>query len=91
MAITKEEVAKFQNALEDEITTWEWFRYGLRPEDRPYMEKIFTYTRKQAEAGSQGKQIMYTDYLWMATLIAQQKQIETLLLELDALKKSLNL
>ncbi len=54
MGITKEEVAKFQTTLEDEITTWEWFRYGLRPEGHPYMEKIFAYTRQQAEAGSQG-------------------------------------
>lgn len=77
----------FNTWLQEEIDSWREFRRGLRAEQRPVFDRLFTAARKHtAEATCAARPVPF-DALVMAVLLEQQLEIERLAAELDALRK----
>jgi len=76
----------FRPALDMEIASWIMYRKGLRPEDRPYFDKVCQFARQHGDAGSLAARLILSDNIWMSALIEQQKQLELYRQELEIMK-----
>ncbi|MHA1776084.1 MAG: hypothetical protein ACTSWC_04890 [Promethearchaeota archaeon] len=71
-------ILPFRPALEMEIQSWKDYRRGLRPEERPLMDKIMVEARKRSDAGSLAARPLISEVLFLSIFIGQQKEIESL-------------
>ena len=80
-------VPSFRMALEQEIALWHEFRKALRPKDRGTFDKLMDKVRNHGDAGMLANRPVIVDVVFMATLLEQQKEIDRLQKQVEALKK----
>jgi uncharacterized membrane protein len=81
-------VPTFNMFLNEEIAGWSGFRRALRAEDRLVFDRLFVFARQHmAEAAAAARPVPF-DAMVMSVLLEQQKELERLRGELEALKGS---
>lgn len=83
-------VESYRMALEDEIRRWSGFAKALRMEDKEAYDKLMDACRSYASAGSNATQPILFEPMLMSIVLAQQKKIQKIEKELDALKQKLS-
>jgi hypothetical protein len=83
-------VESYRMALEDEICRWNGFAKALRSEDREAFETLMDACRSYASAGSNAVQPILFEPMIISMLLSQQRHIQRLQKELDALKHTGN-
>lgn len=79
-------VETYRMAIEDEIRRWKGFAKALRSEDREAFETLMDACRSYASAGSNAVQPTLFEPMTMSMLLSQQRRLQNLQKELDALK-----
>jgi hypothetical protein len=77
-------------ALEDEIRRWSGFAKALRAEDREAFEALMDACRSSASAGSNATQPIIFEPMVMSVLLSQQKKLQRLEKELNAVKQHIS-
>lgn len=80
-------VESYRMALEDEIRRWNGFAKALRTEDREAFEALMDACRSFASAGSNATQPILFEPMVISILLSQQRKLNTLEKEIDAIKK----
>ena len=80
-------VESYRIALEDEIHRWNGFAKALRAEDKEAFEALMDACRSSASAGSNATQPIIFEPMVMSILLFQQKKLQKLEKELNALKQ----
>ena len=80
-------VPSYRIALEEEIHRWRWFAKALRIDDKEAFETLMDACRSYASAGSNATQPVLFEPMVMSILLYQQKKIDRLEKELNAVKK----
>ncbi len=80
-------VESYRMALEDEARRWNGFAKALRTEDREAFDALMDACRSYASAGSNATQPIIFEPMVMSVLLSQQKELQRLEKELDALKQ----
>jgi hypothetical protein len=75
----------FKKILDAEIQSWTNYRRGLRPEDRPYFDRVMAAARKHWKAGAGAGRIMTSESIIMSVLVEQQKTLDDLRIKLNTL------
>lgn len=71
--------------LDVEIESWKGFRYALRRDDREAWDRMVQEVRERfGDAVERSGKAFATEPVFMALLLAQQKMIERLMMELQA-------
>ncbi|MCP4764105.1 MAG: hypothetical protein GY870_20195 [archaeon] len=83
-------VPAFRPALEGEISSWDNFKRGLRPEEREIFNTLSGYARIHADAGSLAARPELTQVMFFSMFLEQQKQIESLVKQVDELERKEN-
>lgn len=83
-------VESYRMALEDEIRRWNGFAKALRNEDREAFEALMDTCRSYASAGSNAVQPILFEPMILSMILSQQKHIQRLQKELDAIKHAGN-
>jgi hypothetical protein len=76
-------------ALEDEIRRWSGFAKALRIEDKAAFDALTDACRSYASAGSNATQPILFAPMLMSIALFQQKKIQRLEKELDAIKQKI--
>jgi len=79
-------VETYRMALDDEIRRWNGFAKALRSEDREAFETLMDACRGYASAGSNAVQPILFEPMIMSMLLFQQRHLQRLQKELNALK-----
>ena len=82
-------VESYRMALEDEIRRWSGFFKALRSEDRVVFEVLADACRSYASAGSNSTQPILFEPMLMSIVLFQQRKIQYLERELDAVKQKI--
>lgn len=77
----------FNTFLMEEIDSWKDFRRGLRAEQRPAFDRLFTRARKHTAEATCAARAVPFDALVMCILLDQELELERLATELDVLRK----
>ncbi len=80
-------VESYRMALEDEIRRWSGFAKALRSEDKEAFDALMDACRVFASAGSNATQPIIFEPMILSVLLFQQKRLQRLEKELDALKR----
>jgi hypothetical protein len=80
-------VPSYRIALEEEIHRWRGFAKALRIDDKEAFETLMDACRSYASAGSNATQPVLFEPMVMSILLYQQKKIDRLEKELNAVKK----
>lgn len=80
-------VASYRMALDREIQRWIGFARALRKEDRAAFEQMMDACRNYASAGSNATRPVIFESMIMSILLHQQKTINRLEKEIDAIRK----
>ncbi len=83
-------VLSFRPALEHEIESWKDFKRALRPEDQEVLNKLMTFARIHADAGSLGARPMLSEVLFMSFALEQEKKIVELERKVKELEEKLS-
>lgn len=83
-------VESYRMALEDEIRRWSGFAKALRAEDREAFEALMDACRSSASAGSNATQPIIFEPMVMSVLLSQQKKLQRLEKELNAVKQHIS-
>ncbi len=83
-------VESYRMALEEEIRRWSGFAKALRIDDKEAYDALMDACRSYASAGSNATQPILFEPMLMSIALAQQKKIQKIEKELDALKQKLN-
>jgi len=76
----------FNTWLQHEIDSWSDFRRGLRAEQRPAFDRLFTRARRHtAEATCAARPVPF-DAMVMAILLEQEMELERLACEVESLR-----
>ena len=82
-------VESYRMALEDEISTWNGFAKALRIEDKEIFEALMDACRNYASAGSNATRPLIFEPMLMCIALSQQKKIQKLGKQVEALKDDL--
>ncbi len=82
-------VESYRMALEDEIRRWSGFAKALRIEDKAAFDALTDACRSYASAGSNATQPILFAPMLMSIALFQQKKIQRLEKELDAIKQKI--
>lgn len=82
-------VESYRIALENEISRWGGFSRALRIDDKEAFNALMDACRSQASAGSNATQPIIFEPMVLSMLLSQQKQIQKMEKQLDALKQRL--
>jgi hypothetical protein len=74
-------------ALEDEIRRWNGYAKALRVEDKVAFDILMDACRSYASAGSNATQPIILEPMLLSMLLSQQKQLQRIEKELNALKQ----
>lgn len=77
----------FRPALEFEIRSWTAYRQGLSAKERLVFDQLMNFARARSDAGSLAARPILSDVLFISILIAQQRAIEDLKIELFVVEK----
>jgi len=80
-------VESYRIALGMEIKSWSGFAIALRTDDREAFEQLTDACRNHASAGSNATRPEVFEPMVMSILLEQQKQLNRLQKELDAIKQ----
>lgn len=80
-------VESYRMALEEEIRRWNGFAKALRSEDKLAFDALMDTCRSFASAGSNATQPILFEPMVMSILLFQQKKLQRLEKELDAIKQ----
>jgi hypothetical protein len=80
-------VESYRIALEDEIRRWKGFAKALRSDDKAAFDALIDACRSYASAGSNATQPILFEPMLMSIALFQQKKIQHLEKELDAVKQ----
>ncbi len=80
-------VESYRIALEDEIRRWNGFAKALRSDDKAAFDALIDACRSYASAGSNATQPILFEPMLMSIALFQQKKIQHLEKELDAVKQ----
>ena len=80
-------VESYRMALEDEVRRWSGFAKALRIDDKEAFEALMDACRSYASAGSNATQPIIFEPMVLSILVSQQKQLQRLEKQLDALKQ----
>ena len=80
-------VASYRMALDREIQRWIGFARALRKEDRAAFEQMMDACRNYGSAGSNATRPVILESMIMSILLHQQKTINRLEKEIDAIRK----
>jgi hypothetical protein len=80
-------VESYRIALDIEIKSWNGFAKALRTDDREAFEQLTDACRNHASAGSNATRPEVFEPMVMSILLEQQKQLNRLQKELDAIKQ----
>ena len=80
-------VESYRMALEDEVRRWNGFAKALRIDDKEAFEALMDACRSYASAGSNATQPIIFEPMVLSILVSQQKQLQRLEKQLDALKQ----
>lgn len=69
----------FRPALEMELASWNEYRRGLRPEDRPTFDHLANYARKHADAGSLAARPLLSEVIFFSIALEHHKMIDDLI------------
>ncbi len=83
-------VESYRMALEEEIRRWNGFAKALRAEDREAFEALMDACRSSASAGSNATQPIIFEPMVMSVFLFQQKKLQRLEKELNAIKQHVN-
>lgn len=83
-------VESYRMALDRELQRWSGFARALRNEDRAAFEQITDICRSYASAGSNATRPVVFESMVMCVLLHQQKTLNRLEKELDAVRKQLS-
>jgi adenine C2-methylase RlmN of 23S rRNA A2503 and tRNA A37 len=83
-------VESYRMALEDEVRRWGGFAKALRVEDKETFEALMDACRSYASAGSNATQPILFEPMLMSIVLCQQKRIQMLEKELDAVKQKIS-
>ncbi len=83
-------VESYRMALEEEIRRWNGFAKALRTEDRVAFEALMDACRSSASAGSNATQPIIFEPMVMSVFLFQQKKLQRLEKELNAIKQHVN-
>jgi hypothetical protein len=83
-------VESYRIALEEEIRRWNGFAKALRTEDREAFEALMDACRNSASAGSNATQPIIFEPMVMSVFLFQQKKLQRLEKELNAIKQHVN-
>ena len=82
-------VESYRIALDMEIQRWNGFARALRNDDREAFEQIMDVCRSYASAGSNATRPVVFEPMVMSILLYQQKRLNRLEKELNAVKQGL--
>jgi len=82
-------VESYRLALDMEIQRWNGFAKALRNDDREAFEKLMDACRNYASAGSNATRPVMFEPMVMSILLYQQKRLNRLEKELNAVKQRL--
>jgi len=82
-------VESYRIALDMEIQRWNGFARALRNDDREAFEQIMDVCRNYASAGSNATRPVMFEPMVMSVLLYQQKRLNRLEKELNAVKQRL--
>lgn len=78
----------FNTFLQEEMDSWRDYRRGLRAEQRPAFDRLFTRARRHtAEATCAARPVPF-DALVMSILLEQELELERLSGEVEVLRES---
>ena len=80
-------VESYRMALEDEVRRWNGFAKALRLEDKEAFDALIDACRNYASAGSNATQPIIFEPMVMSMLLFQQKKLQRLEKELNAVKQ----
>jgi hypothetical protein len=80
-------VESYRMALEEEIHRWNGFAKALRSEDKAAFDTLMDACRNSASAGSNATQPIIFEPMVMSMLLFQQKKLQRLEKELNAIKR----
>jgi hypothetical protein len=80
-------VESYRMALEDEVRRWNGFAKALRIDDKEAFDALMDACRSYASAGSNAAQPILFEPMVLSILLFQQKQLQRLEKELDAIKQ----
>lgn len=80
-------VPSYRLALDKELQRWSGFARALRKEDRAAFEQMMNACRNYASAGSNATRPIVFDPMVMSILLHQQKALNRLEKEIDAIRK----
>jgi hypothetical protein len=80
-------VESYRMALEDEIRRWNGFAKALRSEDKEAFDALMDACRSFASAGSNATQPILFEPMVLSVLLSQQKWLQRLEKDLDAVKQ----
>ncbi len=80
-------VPSYRMALDKELQRWSGFARALRKEDRTAFEQMMDACRNYASAGSNATRPVMFESMVMSILLHQQKILNRLEKDLDAIKK----
>ena len=80
-------VASYRMALDRELQRWSGFARALRKEDRTAFDRMMDTCRNYASAGSNATRPVVFEAMAMSILLQQQKNLNRLEKELDAIRK----
>ncbi|MDH5448251.1 MAG: hypothetical protein OEY24_02440 [Candidatus Bathyarchaeota archaeon] len=83
-------IASYRMALDRELQRWSGFTRALRNEDRAAFEQMTDACRNYASAGSNATRPVVFESMVMSILLNQQKMLNRLEKELDAIRKQCN-
>jgi hypothetical protein len=83
-------VESYRMALEEEIRRWNGFAKALRSEDKEAFDAIMDACRIFASAGSNATQPIIFEPMVMSVLLFQQKKLQRLEKERNALKQRIS-
>jgi hypothetical protein len=84
-------VESYRLALEDEFRRWRGFAKALRIDDKEAFDALLDACRLYASAGSNSTQPIIFEPMVMSVLLFQQKRLQRLEKELDAVKRRFSL
>ncbi len=80
-------VESYRIALEDEVRRWNGFARALRIEDKEAFDALMDACRSYASAASNATQPIIFEPMVMSILLFQQKRLQKMEKELDAVKQ----
>ncbi len=76
-------LSSFRPALENEIESWNDYKQGLNLDKKIIYDKIMSYARINADAGSLVARPLLSEVIFFSIALEQQKLIDKLLLKLE--------